>query len=62
MNQEIKRCPYCNAVGRLSYVKLSGLYVVECSHCLNKGFHAPTQRQAIDSWNERAEIRRSKSW
>ena len=55
-SQEIRNCPYCGGVGKLSFVQLSSLYVVECSHCVNKGFYAPTINQAIQIWNERAEI------
>ena len=55
MSQEIKQCPYCGHNARVVLVKLSGLYVVECSHCLNKGFHAQTEERAVILWNERAE-------
>ena len=54
--QVIKNCPYCGGVAKVSFVKLSSLYVVECSHCVNKGWYAPTRNLAIKSWNERAEI------
>ena len=55
-SQEIRNCPYCGGVGRVSHVKLSSLYVVECSHCVYKGFYAPTRNLAIQIWNERAVI------
>ena len=54
--QVIKNCPYCGGVARVVFTRLSSLYVVECSHCVNKGFQAPTESLAVKNWNERAEI------
>lgn len=58
--QKIKNCPYCGGVGHLRYIEISGLFIVECAHCVNKGFYAPTTTQAIEIWNERAEIKKVK--
>ena len=52
----LKSCPFCGGNPRINYVDLSGLFYVGCSHCLNKSCYCPTESQAIQAWNERAEV------
>ena len=53
----LKSCPYCGGNARINYVELSGLFYVGCSHCLYRGYQAPTEMQAVRIWNEQAEVR-----
>ena len=52
----LKDCPFCGGKARINYVELSGLFYVDCSHCLNKACYCPTESQAIEAWNTRAEV------
>ena len=54
--KEIKPCPFCGGLGQINHAELSDLYSIVCIFCHNKSRDCPTESQAIEAWNTRAEV------
>lgn len=57
MDEELKKCPFCGGNTRLERINVP--YAVGCdnSNCLGwyyKNWHFKERRDAIESWNKRA--------
>ena len=49
---KLKKCPFCGSDAKDIYE--CRMYIVECSKCKTKTIHFSTLKEAIDTWNSRA--------
>ena len=52
---ELKPCPFCGGVEKLSVCGWADQYWVSCDNCETEGPSGETPPEAIEAWNRRAE-------